>query len=270
MKLKQYKKIANDHKNNASFQREVWDLTWSNNSLISLVEKLSLNPQYWHLKELITPKDKILEAGCGYGQWVYRLSKLGFNVTGVDFAKKTINTIKKEYPELKVVLGNVEKLPFNKNSFNAYLSFGVIEHFENGPQKVLSEANRVLTKGGLLYLTVPYLNFFRYLRLRNIKPIKGEQFYQYLYSKSEVKKHIEEAGFYIKEIRYYDFINGVKKDFPFLMKYFFNEKKKAKILNSNFKDSNKIYINEKKPDFILQNFLYKLDSYVVLFEAYKI
>lgn len=269
MKIAQYKKSLKIHPKNQSFQKEIWDSVWSEQSFNSLVAQLSKNPVYWRLKELIKNKDLILEAGCGFGQWVYRLDNQGFKIHGVDFAKQTIRLINKSNPRLKIKYSDVLNLPYLDKYFDVYLSFGVIEHFEQGPQKVLKEANRVLKKGGLLFLTIPYLNYFRWFRFRHDKKKKNEQFYQYLYSINEARKYIEDAGFEVKNIKKYDFITAFKKDFPtFANKLLKIEKKythqggPTQKFPDNFK-------GEKKPNFIIQNLLYKIDSYIVLFEAYK-
>ena len=41
---------------------------------------------------------------------------------------------------------------FKNEEFDVYLSFGVVEHFEQGPIKALKEARRVLKKGGDLII----------------------------------------------------------------------------------------------------------------------
>lgn len=268
MRIKQYKNIPKSSSGNKSFQQEVWDNTWSSQTLSSLVHQLTYNPIYWRLKELIKPKDLILEAGCGFSQWVYRLDSLGFKVVGVDFAEKTVKKIKSKYPKLNIKLADVRKLPFKKNSVDVYLSFGVIEHFDEGPEEVLSEAYRVLKPGGLLFITIPYLNIPRFLRNFRNKPKPGEHFHQYLYSISELENYIKNAGFEIRTTKKYDFINALIRDFPQIYKLLSLQKRvKSKVVNKNLGDS--IDFSENKPSFWLSELLYKIDSYVLLIEAYK-
>lgn len=66
------------------------------------------------------------------------------------------------------------QLPFENNSFDYHLSFEVLEHI-NEPLRYFSEASRVLSSGGVLVLSVPFLyrmhggepdhqlDFFRYV-----------------------------------------------------------------------------------------------------------
>ncbi|HCG73391.1 MAG TPA: 3-demethylubiquinone-9 3-O-methyltransferase, partial [Nitrospina sp.] len=50
---------------------------------------------------------------------------------------------------------DVHALPFPKSFFGAYLSYGVVEHFPQGPQQAILEAHRVLKPGGLIFMMVP-------------------------------------------------------------------------------------------------------------------
>lgn len=99
-------------------------------------------------RKLLEPGTKILEGGCGIGQNVYGLKHLGYDVCGVDFAKKTIKRIKETFPELKVSIQDVRRLAFPDNFFGGYWSLGVIEHSWNGYSKILNEARRVIKPGG--------------------------------------------------------------------------------------------------------------------------
>lgn len=251
-----------------TFQMELWDQIWSKNSFNELVNQLSNNPIYWRLKKIISKNDQILEAGCGFGQWVWSLSSQGYNITGVDIASQTIKKLKRMFPELDVRVANVKNLPFKDENFDVYLSFGVVEHFKEGPQLVLLEANRVIKRGGLLFLTIPYLNFFRFLRF-SVSSRSHGQFYQYLYSRGEIIKRIEEAGFRISKVTHYDFLSAVKKDFPFVGRLISTRKNvslQKTQANSNGKQVNLI---GPEPNFYLQKFLYKLDTYIILIEAHK-
>ena len=275
MKIAQYIYSKNYKRNEKSFQAEVWEQHWSKQSVSNLIKQLEVNPVFWNLLSKVKKSYKMLEAGCGYGQWVIALHQLGFNIKGVDIAKNTLKRIKKFYPSADVRIADVESLPFKDGSFDVYLSFGVIEHFEKGPRKVLNEAKRVLKKNGLLYLTVPYLNIPRLIKYGLSLKKKG-RFYQYLYTKNEVIKLISEAGFEVASVKYFDFINAVKKDIPFahyLINAFLSKRTKKELDNHEKKRQVSIIAYKNKPSYgsisSLQKLLYKLDSYIILIEAYK-
>ena len=105
------------------------------------------------------PKDRlILEAGCGRGQYVYALQRLGYRVVGVDFSAELVARVKEAKAAVNVVVGDVRALDFEDRSLGAYISLGVVEHFWDGMGGILSEARRVLEDAGVLLLSVPHFS----------------------------------------------------------------------------------------------------------------
>ena len=116
----------------------------------------------WILKH-VPRYGKVLEAGCGLGRWVFYLDKLGIDIDGVDSHIPTINAVK-NWAQIRGFadrfrVANVTELPYDDGTLSGYLSFGVIEHFEEGPAKPLSEAYRVLRPGGVAVITTPSVSF---------------------------------------------------------------------------------------------------------------
>lgn len=112
-----------------------------------------------------------------------------YKVCGIDITYKTIKRLKKYIPELPVAGGDVTKPPFPDNCFASYLSFGVIEHYENRPHELLREAHRALHSRGKLIVSVSFMSLARRIILRisqkRTKYIKNSsvclQFYQYVF-----------------------------------------------------------------------------------------
>lgn len=110
-------------------------------------------------QKYIKERDKlILEAGCGVGYYVAAFQQRGFNIHGVDYEPNVIEFIKSSFPELVVELWNILRLDCQDESIDYYLSFGVVEYFEDGPNRALMEAYRVLKQDGIALISVPYLN----------------------------------------------------------------------------------------------------------------
>lgn len=101
---------------------------------------------------------KVLEAGCGLGRLVLYLREHGYDIVGVDWSQEAIDQIKAFDNSAPVQVADVQSLPFADGYFRGVLSFGVIEHFVDGPEHVLREMNRVLVQKGVLILTVPLRN----------------------------------------------------------------------------------------------------------------
>jgi ubiquinone/menaquinone biosynthesis C-methylase UbiE len=98
--------------------------------------------------------DKILDIGCGKGQYVSYLNSLDKIAYGTDFVKEFLPS-----GQRKFICGNVTQLPFVDNSFDTSILFDVLEHTDD--EKVLIEAARV-TKNRII-ATVPMdcNNWFR-------------------------------------------------------------------------------------------------------------
>ena len=210
---------------------EMW-ASWSLHKLIESNRNRTLHQIFD--KYMKNPPWKILEAGCGMGIWVYFLREKGHDIIGIDYLQSTVDKVKRFDPELPVQQGDVNNLDFPDNHFDAYVSLGVVEHFQEGPQKALAEAYRVLKPGGIAFVTVPYLNMFRriithpmrnlYFTIRRLRG-KKDYFWEYRYTKKEMIKFLKDAGFSILEITIDDFPKedkihhiGLYADFYFLRK----------------------------------------------------
>jgi SAM-dependent methyltransferase len=117
-----------------------------------------------HFLPFVAADAPVLEAGCGPGHVVYYLRQRGYPALGVDYAPEALIPTRALHPALPLHVGDVHHLPYPANAFGAYLSFGVVEHFEHGPAAALAEAFRVLRPGGVLVLTTPHPNLVEGLR----------------------------------------------------------------------------------------------------------
>lgn len=143
----------------------------------------------------------ILEGGCGSGMHVAALSGAGYRCVGLDSAARTIERIRRLRPELDVRVGELERLDFDDDSFDAYWSVGVIEHPEEGYSRLAAEMFRVLKPGGYLFLAFPHMSGLRRAKGR-LRAYAAEQplderldFFQYALDEAEVRRHFEELGF---------------------------------------------------------------------------
>ena len=95
---------------------------------------------------------KLLEPGCGRGDFLDNFKKLNLDVEGVDISSESLHFDN----DLKIKLCDVEKeeLPFSNDTFDVVFSKSFIEHLSK-PEKYLEEAFRVLKPGGLLLTLVP-------------------------------------------------------------------------------------------------------------------
>lgn len=160
---------------------------------------------------------KILEAGCGPAHYVVALRARGHDAEGVDFSQKTIKRIQHYRPNLPVRVGDVTGLDVPDGYYAGYVSLGVVEHLEKGPEPFLKEAFRILRPGGIAIVSVPYMNILRSRKARQGKYDKsseGLNFYQYAFSREEFSGLMQSVGFEIADIDGYDPFKGVKDEVP--------------------------------------------------------
>jgi SAM-dependent methyltransferase len=96
-------------------------------------------------------KGKVLDLGCGDGDYSVRLQELGFDVIAGDMdVKRFKHADKIDFR----VCDLTQRLPFEDGSFDHILLAEVIEHLRN-PYDVMKELSRVLKKGGKLIVSTP-------------------------------------------------------------------------------------------------------------------
>lgn len=96
--------------------------------------------------------DKLLEVGCGRGEFLKGFIELGIDGYGVDQndnAKKIcLNS------EIKIADLENKLLPYKDNFFDVIYSKSVVEHFFY-PEKLFKEMHRVLKPGGIILTLTP-------------------------------------------------------------------------------------------------------------------
>jgi len=97
-------------------------------------------------------QSKILDIGCGNGDFTEEIRKLGFDICGIDINPPSIkNFPKKGYTVVDI---QHDKYPYPANSFDVIFSKSVIEHLRE-PDHMLEEAYRLLKPGGTLLCLTP-------------------------------------------------------------------------------------------------------------------
>jgi SAM-dependent methyltransferase len=186
--------------------REAWRGIWSESDVERELETRA-SRRARRLRERFLPHlprgEPWLEAGCGLGAELLGLVDGGHDIVGLDYVTDAVVRLKRYRASLALAVGDVHALPFGDNTFGAYLSFGVLEHFTFGPGPALAEALRVLRPGGVLVLTVPAPNVI--WRLVQVKRrLRGEKgfahgYFETTYSATQLERHVAAAGFTILE-----------------------------------------------------------------------
>jgi len=171
------------------------------------------------LTRWLPKQGRILEAGCGIGQFVLALRARGYDAEGVEWAAETVEKVRSARPDLPVRVGDVRSLEVPDGHYAAYVSLGVVEHQRDGPEPILREAWRVLDRGGIALISVPWFNPLRRLKARlgfYRGRREGLEFYQFALRKEELTRILASVGFRIVDLTGYSCMKGLRDEVPLL------------------------------------------------------
>ena len=147
-----------------------WDYAWFTKTIEQELKACDIESPPRELFLSYLPREgKILDAGCGLGKWVIYLHHRGYDIVGIDNSATAIAKLKDFDKSLQVELGDILDIHYPENFFDAYISMGIVEHFEDGPTSALNEAYRVLKPNGLIFVSVPTVNVIRKLVRRPLR-----------------------------------------------------------------------------------------------------
>jgi SAM-dependent methyltransferase len=108
------------------------------------------------LEDLKKVSGKVLEVGCGGGGMVKAIKfyRPDLEVFGCDINQLAIKQAKKNPEGVSFRAGDALSLPYQDDSFDAVLSFDLLEHLKE-PKKAVFEFYRVLKANGLSHSFIP-------------------------------------------------------------------------------------------------------------------
>jgi SAM-dependent methyltransferase len=205
---------------------QYWDDVWARQETRDLylqAEKGELGYYAEIFPKYLPKTGRILEAGSGLGQFVMALRVRGYDIEGVDYGAQTVRALNGQFPDLPIREGDVTRLNVPDGFYQGYISLGVMEHRQQGPEPFLSEAYRVLAPGGVALISTPFLNPIRRLK-KTLGLYKGSSigldFYQYLFSQQEFDQCLQSAGFELIAHHQYGGYKGVKDEIIILNRIF--------------------------------------------------
>jgi len=118
-----------------------------------------MNPGYKHsgsiygglVKRHLTPKARVLDAGCGRGGVIELYAEKVRQAVGLD---TDLTSLREHRCLQQLVVGSLATMPFPGGLFDVVLCSWVVEHLEK-PEAVFREMARVLNKRGHLLLLTP-------------------------------------------------------------------------------------------------------------------
>ncbi len=127
---------------------------------------------------------KLIEFGCATGAAANLLADYGFNVYSTDVSRYAVDMAKKNYPDIKFSVQDMQKLFTRDRDFDIVVAFDVIEHLKD-PKIALMNAYKILKPGGSIILTTP----------NDYKHMSNDPTHISVKKPSEWRKIIKKVGF---------------------------------------------------------------------------
>lgn len=165
------------------------------------------------LKDFVKQDFRVLELGCGNGNFSIPISSLAKEIYGIDFTQEMLESFKRnicddKIKKIKLINADIGQLPFKKSIFDLIYSYSTL-YLIRELDKVLKEAYGVIKDKGkaVFELNNQYSIDGLHFKLRF-------RFFQNFIPLWKIKKLLKEAGFNIIKIRYFQLIpNFLKKGF---------------------------------------------------------
>ena len=135
---------------------------------------------------------KIVDVGCGTGAMVEALVARGYQASGIDPWAVTRGLAPTRFSS-----GQAEAIPLTDGSVAAACSFDVLEHTDDA--LALRELHRILTPGGLLFVSVPAYGWLWSVR----DTLAG---HRRRYTRASLRRTVELAGFEVERLFGYQFL----------------------------------------------------------------
>ncbi len=172
----------------------------------SIIAKLLVNTKISFLEKLVKhrSKIKILDIGCGNGDFLSKLPDKTFSKSGVEINRDGIDRCRRK--GIRVYEKSLEKIDFGSTKFDLITMWHVFEHLDK-PIANLKKIRQILSKNGILVIQVP--------NSRSLGFTIGKQNWFHLDSprhllipsKESMEKVLQKTGFRLTKIKnhYFDY-----------------------------------------------------------------
>jgi len=145
------------------------------------------------------PEGKLLEIGCGNGDFLAQMKAWGWEVVGVEPDPVAANIARQKH-QLRVIAATAENASLPADSFDAVIMHHVIEHHPD-PARLLRVCWHVLKTNGQLVIITPNINSLGHRHFgANWVHLDPPRHFQ-LFSPPALIKLTEKAGFQVHQVR---------------------------------------------------------------------
>jgi SAM-dependent methyltransferase len=172
-----------------------------NAGLLGLIEDIAVKVRTRKLKKIVKEGGRILEIGCGIGQYLASVRDTGlWEVAGVELSPHAA-AFAREKRSLAVSTGTIFDADFPAESFDAVIMRHVLEHVPS-PTETLREIRRVLRRGGKLILTVPNVEAIEVKIFKLSWCAWSFPYHSYHFSAETLSVLLKKTGFVVENLHY--------------------------------------------------------------------
>ena len=145
------------------------------------------------------PIKRLLEVGCGNGEFLLEAKSHGIDVIGTDVS---LGAIKKAQEKLgnseSVICGEIENIDFPANSFDVCVLSDSLEHVRD-PNVLLKNVHNLIKRKGLLFVSTPSLDGL-YHRLLKQRWMEFKPEHLFYFDSKTLKKLFLKTGYHCVDI----------------------------------------------------------------------
>jgi len=153
------------------------------------------------IRRYVRPPARILDIGCGNGQFLAYLIDQGFDAYGTELPGKAAHRAGR-IPGLKLRIGPLREADFGQDLFDAVCMWHVFEHLVE-PEQTLHEVRRILRPTGCLMMSLPNIHSVQ------ARVFRGHWFHLdpprhlFFLSPSDLIREMSRLGFHPVKVSYF-------------------------------------------------------------------